>query len=151
MRRALCVVALLALVTPAFAADNFSGTWKINLQKSKGPEPTRVEQLVCDTQGDEQVCTLTGKAPDNSPFTSKFSIPRKGGEGKIIDAPPFTGVTAKPSTANTQDFTFMTDGKPATHVHSVVSSDGKTMTAKVRVMSGGRSKPGLYTDVWEKQ
>jgi hypothetical protein len=151
MRKVLCAVALLALVTPAFAASSFAGTWKINLAKSTGPEPTALEQAVAVEEGDGQTITVTGKSPDGTPFMNKFSILNKGGTGKIIDATPYTGVTAKPITANTQDFMFTINGKPATHVHSVLSSDGKTMTSTVRVMAGSRSKPGLYKDVWDKQ
>jgi len=40
--------------------------------------------------------------------------------------------------------------KPVMQIHSVLSSDGKVMTATRKVM-GGPVKPGTYTDVWEKQ
>lgn len=150
MRPALCVVALLALVTPAFAADRFVGTWKMNTQKSSGPETPTAEQLVAIDEGAEQLITVSGTAPDGSTLQTKFSIPIQGGKGKIIDAAPFTAVHAKAYTASTEDFMFMTEDKPAMHIHSVLSSDGKVMTTTRQVMSGP-SKPGTYTDIWEKQ
>lgn len=150
MRKVICAIALLALVTPAFASDKFAGTWQMNTQKSTGPEAASASQLVAVDDGADQTITVTGKAPDGSPMTTKFSIPLKGGAGKIIDATPFTAVTSKPYTATTEDFMFMTGDKPAMHIHSVLSSDGKMMTTTRKVMSGP-GKPGTYTDVWERQ
>jgi hypothetical protein len=150
MRRVICAIALLALVTPAFASDKFAGTWQMNTQKSTGPEAATAEQLVAVDDGADQTITVTGKAPDGSPITTKFSVPLKGGTGKIIDAAPFTAVTSKPYTATTSDFMFMTGDKPAMHIHSVLSSDGKMMTTTRKVMNGP-TKPGTYTDIWERQ
>ncbi len=150
MRKALYFVACFTLVvSSAFASDRFDGTWKLNTQKSTGPETATAEQLLAVTSGADQTITVTGKAPDGSALTTRFSVPMKGGEGKIIDA-PFTSVTAKAFTSNTEDFMFMKDGKPAMHIHSVLSHDGKVMTTARKVISGP-AKPGNYTDVWEKQ
>jgi hypothetical protein len=150
MRKILCAIALLALVTPAFASDKFVGTWQLNTQKSTGPSAPTAEQLVAVDDGTDQLITVTGKAPDGSPTMTKFSIPIKGGKGKIVDAVPFTGVVSKPYTATTEDFLFTIDDKPAMHIHSVLSIDGKMMTTSRKVISGP-VKPGTYTDIWEKQ
>jgi hypothetical protein len=150
MRKVICAIALLALVTPALASDKFAGTWQMNTQKSTGPSAPTATQLVAVEDGTNQLITVTGKAPDGSPTLTKFSVPLKGGEGKIIDAVPFTGVKSKPYTASTEDFTFTIDGKPAMHIHSVVSSDGKVVTTTRKVITGPM-KPGTYTDIWEKE
>ena len=150
MYKALSIIALLVLVTPGFAADKFEGTWKLNTQKSTGPEIDKECQLVAVDHDNEQLITVTGKAPDGSSFTNKFSVLLKGGIGKIIEANPFDGVTAKAFTANTEDFMFTSGNKPAMHIHSVLARDGKTMKTTRRVMSGP-SKPGSYSDIWEKQ
>src|SRR5664279_4229790 len=107
MRKILCAIAMLALVTPAFAADKFAGTWKMNTEKSTGPAAPTASDLVAVDDGTDQLITVTGKAPDGSPTMTKFSVPLKGGEGKIIDAVPFTAVKSKPYTATTEDFTLM--------------------------------------------
>jgi hypothetical protein len=150
MRRFLCALVLIALAVPAFAADNFVGTWKMNAQKSSGPEVDPEGMLVAVDDGGMQSITVTGKAPDGSSFKTQFSVPLHGGQGKIVDAAPYTAVRAKAFTATTSDITFTTDGKPAMHVHSVLSEDGKVMTTTRQVMSGP-AKPGAYKDVWEKQ
>jgi hypothetical protein len=149
MRWFLCVAALLTMAMPAFAADNFAGTWNFNSQKSSGPEVVTNGKLVAVDESGMQSITVTGKAPDGSSFKTEFSVPMKGGHGKIVTA-DYNGVTAKAFTATTSDFMFTTDGKPAMHIHSVLSPDGKVMTTTRRVISGPM-KPGTYTDVWEKE
>lgn len=148
MRKILVAVAMLGLIAPAFAADGV-GTWKLNTQKSTGPVVAAFDLVAVD-EGDSQIIDVTDKNGDGSPLITKFSIPLRGGEGKIIDAAPFTGLKAKPISATTQDFLFMLSGKPAMHIHSVLSPDGKVMRTTRKVMRGPM-KPGTYVDVWERQ
>ena len=150
MNKLVCTLMLLALAAPAFAADKFAGTWKMNSQKSSGPVVYSDGKLVAADEGEMQTIKVSGKAPDGSSFKTEFAVPLKGGEGKIVDAAPYTAVKAKAFTARTSDIVFMTDGKPAVHVHSVLSADGKVMTTTRTVMSGP-AKPGTYKDVWEKE
>ena len=75
MRRFLCALVLIALAVPAFAADNFVGTWKMNAQKSSGPEVDPEGMLVAVDDGGMQSITVTGKAPDGSSFKTQFSVP----------------------------------------------------------------------------
>jgi len=150
MRRLLCALLLVAAVVPAFAADKFAGTWKMNAQKSSGPEVDTDGMLVAVDESGMQSITVTGKAPDGTSYKTQFSVPMHGGQGKIVEAGPYNGVKAKAFTATTSDFMFTTDNKPAMHIHSVLSDDGKVMTTTRKVMSGV-AKPGTYTDVWEKE
>jgi hypothetical protein len=149
MRVFLCTLLMIATAVPAFAADKFVGTWKMNAQKSSGPEVDTDGMLVAVDEGGMQSITVTGKAPDGTSFKTQFSVPMHGGQGKIVEA-PYNGVRAKPFTANTSDITFTTDNKPGMHVRSVLSEDGKVMTTTRQVMSGP-AKPGTYTDVWERE
>ena len=150
MRKALLAITLIALATPAFAADKFAGTWKLNAEKSTGPERMKAAQLVAEDQGGDHVVTVSGENPDGSPSITKFSVPLKGGSGRIIEGSQLTGVTAQPFTPRVEDFTFTIGDKPAVHIHSVVSRDGKTMTT-TRTVMGGQMQPGTYKDVWERQ
>jgi len=118
MRKTLSAAAFLALATPMFAAADFSGTWKLN----------------------------TRTTSDGTPGITKFSIPLKGGAGTIIEG-PFKAVAAMPSTPTTRDLIFTIDGKPAMHIQSVLSADGKIMTT-TRTVTAGPMKPGTYTDIW---
>lgn len=151
MRKALSFVALLALATSALAAaDKFEGTWKLNTQKSTGPDVVTDEELVAVDKDGMQLITVTGKAADGTVISNKFSIPLKGGPGTIIAAAPFTGVSAKAATKKTGDIMFTIDGKPAIDIQTVLMPDGKTMKATREVISGA-GKPGTYIDVWERQ
>jgi hypothetical protein len=150
MRMFLCTLVLVAAVVPAFAADKFVGTWKMNAQKSSGPEVTTDGTLVAVDESGTQSITVTSKAPDGSPIKTQFSVPLHGGQGKIVEAGPYNGVRAKAFTSTVSDLMFTTDNKPAMHIHSVLSEDGKVMTTTRKVISGP-AKPGTYTDVWEKE
>jgi hypothetical protein len=150
MGKLLCTIALLAAVVPAFGADKFAGSWNMNAQKSSGPQADTNGKLVAVNEGDMQTITVTGKAPDGTPFKTEFSVPMKGGEGKIMSAGPYNGVRSKAYTATISDFMFTTNGKPAMHIHSVLSPDGKVMTT-TRIVMNGPNKPGKYTDVWERE
>lgn len=150
MRKLLCTLLLVAAVVPAFAADKFAGTWKMNVQKSSGPEVSSEGMLLAVDEGGTQAIKVTVKAPDGNSYKTELTVPLHGGQGKIIEAKPYTGVKAKAFTATTSDFMFTIDNKPAMHIHSVLSGDGKVITTTRKIMSGPE-KPGTYTDVWEKE
>jgi hypothetical protein len=150
MRKLQLGIALLALATSAFAADKFAGTWKMNLDKSTGPVAPTATQLVSTGDGKIETVTVTGTNPDGTPVVIRFSFPVNGGPGTIIDATPFNSVTALKTAGNNQEFTMMIDGKPAMHIRSVLSADGKVMTT-TRTVTAGPMKPGSYTDIWERQ
>jgi hypothetical protein len=158
VRRYLAIAALLVLVVPAFAVDRFVGTWKLNTQKSSGPEPATELRLVCKDEGAGQLITLTtmtnderpGDSPYKSPIVAEFSLLFKGGMGKVLRGRSYTGVIGKPLTHDTQDFEFMINSDPAVHIRNVLSRDGRTMNT-TRTVIMGPEKPGTYNDVWEKQ
>jgi hypothetical protein len=158
VRRYFVIAVLLGLAVPAFAVDRFVGTWKLNTQKSTGPEPAVELRLVCKDEGAGQLIMLTtptndekpGGSPYKSPVVQEFSLLFKGGTGKVLRGRSYTGVIGKPVTSNTQDFQLMINSDPAVHIRSVLSADGKTMTSTRTVMMGP-SKPGTYSEIWEKQ
>ncbi len=67
MRKTLLAAAFLALVTPMFAAADFSGTWKLNTQTSTGPEQATETQLVAVIDGNTQTITVTRTTIDGKP------------------------------------------------------------------------------------
>ena len=148
MHRVLCILMLCTM--PALAADRFAGTFKLNTDKSTGPAKSTEAKLVATDQDGTETIVVTGKIQDGPDYRTAFSVPLHGGPGKMTEPGPFNSVKAKAFTAKTSDFLFMTDGKPAMHVHSVLSEDGKVMTTTRKVMSGP-AKPGTYTDVWERE
>ena len=158
MRRSLLIgslgvfsVMLLASST-AVAADNWLGTWKLNLEKSKispGPAPKSLT-LKFEASGDGITLTSDGVDGDGKPthgsYTSKF-------DGKDV---PWTGNpnadTASPKRidANSYRNTWKKDGKVTITAKAVVSSDGKTLT----VTQTGKNAKGEAvntTSVYDRQ
>lgn len=136
MRRSLFIgslgvfsVMLLASST-AVAADNWLGTWKLDLAKSKfspGPAP---KGLTLKFEASQDGITLTSDGvdadgkPTHGSYTSKF-------DGKDV---PWAGNpnadTASPKRidANSYQNTWKKDGKVTVTAKAVVSADGKTLT-----------------------
>jgi hypothetical protein len=158
VRKTLMLASWLFLAAPLLAADRYAGTWNLNTEKSTGPEPATPLQMVCKDEGDGQLITLTtptsaekpGDSPYKSPVVQQFSLPFKGGMGKVLSGRHYTAVKVRQISEGIQDFDFMINSDIAVHVHSVLNSDGKTMEV-TRVVMHGPAKPGTYIDVWEKQ
>src|SRR5215472_1539929 len=164
MRRLLILsfvlVAVLATsVTLAYSADNFSGTWKLNVAKSKfspGPGPKSNMQKIEAVEGGMKVVTdgenAEGKKTHNE-YTVKF-------DGKDSPEHPMLDGKPKPTGADTisikkvDDFTYEATtkkkGMVLTVTKNVISKDGKTRTATAT----GKNAEGQTVNnvvVWEKQ
>lgn len=122
----------------AFAADTMSGTWKINIAKSKfspGPAPKSGTRTNTAVDGGMKVVTdgvdSEGKKTHNE-YTVKF-------DGKDYPEKPMLDGKPNPDAADTismkkiDDYNFETTTKKAGKVLTVtriaVSKDGKTTTA----------------------
>jgi len=121
---------MLLASSTAVAADNWLGTWKLNLAKSKfspGPAPKSLT-LKFEASQDGIKLTSDGVDADGKPthgsYTSKF-------DGKDV---PWAGNpnadTASPKRidANSYQNTWKKDGKVTVTAKAVVSADGKTLT-----------------------
>jgi hypothetical protein len=151
MRKLLCLLALLIVATPLFAAEPFAGTWTLNAAKSKYTTgtPAKNVTLVIEEQGANLQTTVTGTGSDGSPISAKFTVPISGGAGNVQEG-DFNGITSKRISANARENTFTKDGKEIRTRHMVISKDGKTMTSKVKgINPGGNQVEG--TDVYDKQ
>ena len=147
-------LALVGFTGTLFAADAFTGTWKLNLAKSKLAPGTEVKDLtvVVAEQGENLVVTVKGTGGDGTPISVKYAFPMKGGALSYTEGAPTTAVTAttKRVNANTLDGTSSLDGKEIASSHTVVSPDGKTLTRMVKGMDA-QGKPYQNTEVYEKQ
>ncbi len=126
---AACAVILLS-GSPALAAENWIGTWKLDVAKSKfspGPGPKSMTATFAATPDGIKFSSDGVDAEGNAThteFVSKF-------DGKEV---PYTGNpnadTASPKKidANSYENPWKKDGKPTTTSHAVVSKDGKTLT-----------------------
>ncbi len=126
---AACAVILLS-GSAALAAENWIGTWKLDVAKSKfspGPGPKSMTATFAATPDGIKFSSDGVDAEGNAThteFVSKF-------DGKEV---PYTGNpnadTASPKKidANSYENPWKKDGKPTTTSHAVVSKDGKTLT-----------------------
>ena len=136
---------------PVFAADPIVGTWKLNVAKSKfseGAALTAGTRVYTEADGlytlDQKLTRADGKEVSGQ---SQYR------DGKEVKQPAggFADTSlAKKINANTWDFELKKDGKVISHVHRVVSADGKTLTVlnTGRHLSGGT---GDETLVFDKQ
>jgi hypothetical protein len=131
---AVAVVAVVALVTPAFA-QNPVGVWKANIAKSKyspGPAPKSV--------------TITTTAVAGGSFRSiNETVPATGAPAKTDTTYRFDGkdnkITGNPN-ADTQSYTRVDDR----HWTVVSKKAGKvTMTSKVELAADGKSRTTTQT------
>jgi ABC-type xylose transport system substrate-binding protein len=148
---AVCSVLLFSGST-LLAADNWVGSWKLNLAKSKfspGPAPKSL-MLKFEASGDAITLTsdgvnAAGEATHGS-YTSKF-------DGKDV---PWTGnpdadtASARRIDANNYENTWKKGGKVTVTSKAVVSKDGKTLTAS---LTGKNSKGETInnTSVYDRQ
>lgn len=148
---AVCSVMILSGST-LLAADNWVGSWKLNLAKSKsspGPAP-KSQVLKFEASGDAITLTsdgvnAAGEATHGS-YTSRF-------DGKDV---PWAGNpdadTASPRRidANTYENTWKKGGKVTVTAKAVVSKDGKTLTVS---QTGKNSKGETVnnTSVYDRQ
>ena len=106
--------------------------------------------LVIEEKGDDLQVTATGTNADGSPLSVKYTIPEKGGAGKIQESSVYDAATSKRVSADVRDNTFTKNGKEVITRHSVVAKDGKTMRSTVKGVNA-QGNPVSCTDVFEKQ
>ena len=154
MRKLLVLLSALGLAGALYAADSFSGTWKLNPAKSKyesGSAPKETTVTVAEGNGITDV-TVAGTDGNGKPIATHMTHPTDGGPVKFVEGGPTDGSTesVKQLNANTRNVTIMQGGKVVSTEHITVSADGKTM----RIVAKGTSQAGKpFTDVevFEKQ
>jgi hypothetical protein len=147
---AMCSVILLS--SSVFAADNWLGTWKLNLAKSKyspGLAPKSLA-LKFEASGDAITLTSDGVNADGQPthgsYTSNFDakdVPWEGNPDADMACP-------KRIDANHYSNVWKKDGKVTINAKAAVSKDGKTLT----VTQTGKNAKGEAvnnTSVYDRQ
>jgi hypothetical protein len=154
MRKFLVLLSALGLAGALYAADSFSGTWKLNLAKSKyepGPAPKEATVTITEAKGLTDVAA-TGIDGNGKPITTHVTHPTDGGPVSFVEGGPTNGSTesVKQVNANTRNVTVMQGGKVISTEHITVSADGKTM----QIVAKGTSpdgKPFSNVEVFDKQ
>jgi len=124
------LVALALQVTVA-AADALSGTWKVNLAKSKyspGPAP---KSLTVKIEADENNIKLNSDGTDaeGKPTHIEYSAKFDGKDYPITGVPNGDTIALHRIDANTYESTLKKAGQATMTVTSTVSKDGKTRTS----------------------
>ena len=122
-------VLCLAAVTTVFAADNFTGTWKMNLDKSQydpGPPLKSLTSRV-EVMGDMVAFTFDGYDSAGRSITpGELLIKLDGKDYPIAEDPARDTVAMKKIDDYTMEETNKKDGKVTTIVRIVYSQDGKS-------------------------
>jgi len=151
MRRFLSAVAVLAFAGTLFAQSPFVGTWKLDLAKThySAGEPPKGVTLTIEEQGDNLHVTAKGSNADGSQLSVSYTVPLRGGDGKVDDG-PYDAINSKMISDRIRDNTYMKNGRQVATRHIVILKDGKTMRSIVKgVNATGQSVAGI--DVYVKQ
>jgi len=132
-RTALLVLVCVAVLTiTVVAADNFSGTWKLNLQMSQynpGPPPRSLTSRV-ELMGETINFTFDGYDSNSaSIFPAELSIKLDGKDYPIADDPTRDTIAMKKIDDYTMEETNKKGGKVTTITRTVYAKDGKSRTA----------------------
>ena len=133
------VTALTRLVAAA-AADQLSGTWKMNPEKSKyspGPAPQSLT-VVVESDNDNYKIDATGIGGDGKSTHAQFSAKFDGKDYPATGLTNADTVSVKRIDANTVETAQKKDGRVVMTITTKVAKDGKTRTSTYR----GRNAEG---------
>jgi hypothetical protein len=137
-----------------WAADAFTGTWKLNVAKSKFAKGQEIKELTATVveQGDNSMVMAKGTDGAGKPISTMYTLPLKGGPITYSEGGPPAGTTVmnKRVNANTGDSTSTKDGKQVATTHTVVSADGKTLT-QTRKSVDAEGKAVTNVAVYDRQ
>jgi hypothetical protein len=130
---AVLLTALTLLVATA-AADQLSGTWKMNAGKSKySPGPaTKDLTVVVESDQNNYKLDATGTDGDGKPIHVQYSAKFDGKDYPATGIANADTVSMKRIDANTIETTQKKDGKVVMTITTKVSNDGKTRTSTWR-------------------
>lgn len=155
-KAAFAVVAGLSLVLlgsgAAQAADNWAGTWKLNLAKSKyspGPAPkSNVAKVEASDGGIKSV--TDGVGADDKPTHTEFTAKFDGKDYPYKGSAAYDTIVVKRIGDNSYEASLKGKGKATMTSTNVVSKDGKTRT-QTQTGTDAQGKAFSNTAVWDRQ
>src|SRR5690242_8488397 len=114
----------------AQATDPASGTWELNLAKSKfspGPPP-KSQTRTFEVAGADVKYTLKGIDAEGKPTLVQYTAKYDGKDYPVTGSPDFDAISLKRVDAVTTEATTKKGGKVVGTTKRVVSKDGKTLT-----------------------
>jgi hypothetical protein len=151
MRHVRVLIVVLVMSLGLFAAESpFSGTWKLNLAKSKLPPPAPTSETIV-VDADDNGLKLTDDITDDKGQSMKVSYEAKfdGKDYPVTGDPAADSVSFQRLNANTLKSTVKKDGKVSYTDTTVVSKDGKVSTVDFTDYS--QAKPAKGSAVYDKQ
>ncbi len=140
-----------ALSLAVFAAESpFSGTWKLNLAKSKLPPPAP-QSDIAKVDADDNGLKLLEDITDDKGQPLKISVETKfdGKDYPVTGDPSSDSISYRRVSANTLKSTSKKGGKITSKATIVVSQDGKVTT--VNFTDYSQAKPFKGLGVYDKQ
>ena len=133
MARLLALIGAVALTMTISAqgTDPASGTWELNLAKSKfvpASQAPRSQTRTYQVKGDQETARHTGVDAQGKPTLIEFTASYDGKDHPLKGYADWDSISMKRIDAYTTDFTQSRGGKPTLSGRRVVSKDGKTMT-----------------------
>ena len=128
------LITVLALFVVTTAADQLSGTWKMNAEKSKyspGP-PTKSLTVVVVSDENNYKVEASGTDGEGKPINVQYSAKFDGKDYPATGIANADTVSVKRIDANTVEVMQKKDGKVVMTVTSKLSNDGKTRTSTWR-------------------
>jgi hypothetical protein len=125
------LIGVLILFVGTVAADQFSGTWKMNAAKSKyspGPPPKDLTVVVESDENNYKI-EATGMDADGKPVHVQYSAKFDGKDYPATGVANADTVSVKRIDANTVETAQKKGGKVVMTITSKVSKDGKTRTS----------------------
>jgi hypothetical protein len=134
-----------------FAADAFTGTWKLNEAKSKfSPGSPKNITVVYEAVGDNVKVTIDGIDGDGKPVHSEWTGQFDGKDYPVTGDPNSDSRALKTIDDHTLTFTVKKGDKVTTSGRIVLSADGKTRTVTT-TGTGPKGNKISGTAVYDKQ
>jgi len=151
MRTLRVLFTVLALSMALLAADNpFSGTWKLNVAKSKLPPPAMKSETASIVADDNNFQMKDEFVDDKGQsMTVTYNAKYDGKDYPVAGDPNSDSISFQRVDANTMKVTSKKAGKVVSTATVVVSKDGKTAT--VDFVDSSQMKPHSGTAVYDKQ
>jgi hypothetical protein len=144
-------LAMFLFATTLLAVDA-TGTWKLNLAKSKytGMPAPKEMTVVYTPEGSGWKYAATGTSATGAPIQSSFTYVKDGAEIQTTGFPNWDGLILKNAKADKATGVLMRKGKAVGKITRTMAADGKTMTidGDVTTVDG---KPATYHSVYDRQ
>ena len=144
--------AVLASGSTLLAGDNWVGTWKLNVAKSKypsGPGP-RSQTLRFEVTADGIRLVSDGVNAEGKPAGGQYTSKSDGKDVPWTGNPNADTASPRRIDANTYENVWKKDGKATITSRGVVSTDGKTLTI-TQTGTDARGRAVNWTMVYDRQ